>query len=797
MLAALRFRSPELGPLRELSEKDWKKALDFGDRTQLTLALGLRYRDQLPDWVRVRIDGNLASNAQRWENTKQAYREVWQAFPPGNQLDFLVLKGFTHYPRFVSDPRYRTQGDLDLLFPEDQLDRAFDTAVRLGYQPIRESDSHPIDHLPSMIRKTGWQWRGDFYDPESPVSLELHFRLWNQPTEHFDAEGLDRFWERRETRELEGLRFQALHPADELAYATLHLLRHLLRGDLRPFHVYELARHLNTSADDTEFWSAWSQLHDESLRQLEAICFSLAQHWFDCDMSPIAQEQVDRLPSDVQRWMSMYSASPLTSRFQPNKDEIWLHWSLLHSIGARVSMLRRRLLPEQWPNAAAAVHVPEQDLTIAMRLRGHWRNLKFVLSRFSHHVRALPAVAGSAMRWFGAGPGLGVEYWRFFFAEAFFDFGMFVFFFLYNLYMLQLGFREDFLGMMAGVMTAGNIAGSVLAVVAMQRFGMRRTLLASFTITAALAALRAYVTFPPALIALAAIAGLSSSAWAVALSPAITQLTTKKNRSFAFSLTCSAGIAIGILGGLAAGRLPGWIARWHLAPAGIQSYRLALFAGCAFVLLALIPLSRVNFGAAQPNDRKFHRPSPLLVRFLIAMAVWNLGTGALNPFFNVFFARRIHLPVQQIGYVFAASQIAQVAAILLSPLVFRRFGLTRGIAGMQLATAFALVSLAAAGGPIWAAAGYCAYMMSQYMSEPGQFTLLMEAVPPSERNSASALNFLVSFAGQAIAAATAGWVLSHFGYPPVMAAAALICVVAAILFRVLLANPKVDVPSSP
>jgi predicted MFS family arabinose efflux permease len=259
----------------------------------------------------------------------------------------------------------------------------------------------------------------------------------------------------------------------------------------------------------------------------------------------------------------------------------------------------------------------------------------------------------------------------------------------------------------------------------------------------------------------------------------------------------SAGIFIGILGGLAAGRLPGWIVRLHLAVPGVESYRLSLFAGCAIVLLALLPLSRVKFGASQPSERKLHRPSPLLLRFLVAMAAWSLGTGMLNPFFNVFFAQHIHLPLQQIGYVFAVAQIAQVAAILLSPLVFRKFGLTRGISGMQLATAFALLSLSAAGGPIWAAAGYSAYMMSQYMSEPGQFTLLMEAVPPSERNSASALNFLVAYAGQAVAAAGAGMLLTRVGYPPVMVLAAVICVVAAVLFRVLLANPKPGVPSAP
>jgi MFS family permease len=752
-------------------------------------------REHLPERVRSRIDGNLASNAARWERTKSTYREVAAAFEPAG-LEFLVLKGFTHYPRFVSDPKYRPQGDLDLLLPREEVSRAFDAALGLGYEPIAEHPN-PIDHLPMMVRRTGWQWRGDFFDAESPVSLELHFRLWDEPTERFEPEGLDQFWLRRESRVIDDVRFSAFHPADELGYAALHLLRHLLRGSARAFHIYELAWHLQHSADDVSFWCGWSQLHHPSLRRLEALCFSLAQHWFDCRVPSVVQGEIQQLPSDLTRWIDMYAASPLTARFRPNKDELWLHWALLDSRAARFAILRRRLLPEQLPNALDTVHVPRAQFTWRLQLARYFRILEYLASRASHHVRALPDVIWSGTRWFGRGTGLGRQFWRFFFAEAFFDFGMFVFFFLYNLYLLQLGFHEDFVGLVTGVMTAGNIVGSLVAVVAMQRFGIRRTLLVSFTVTAALAALRAYVTFPPALIGSAAIAGVASSAWAVAYSPAITQLSTEKTRPFAFSLICSAGISIGILGGLAAGRLPGWIARMHLAPAGIQSYRLSLFAGCAFVLLALIPLSGVKFGAAQPNERKLHRPSPMLLRFLIAMAAWNLGTGALNPFFNLFFAQRVHLPVQQISYVYAASQIAQVGAILLSPLVFRKFGLTRGIVGMQLATAFALLSLAVAGGPIWAAMGYVAYMMSQYMSEPGQFTLLMESVRAQERNSASAFNFLVSFAGQAIAAAGAGWLLAHFGYPPVMVLAAVICVLAAILFRILLADPKPETPSQP
>ncbi|HXF26907.1 MAG TPA: nucleotidyltransferase family protein, partial [Bryobacteraceae bacterium] len=135
--------------------------LAFCDRTQLTLPLGLRCRDHLPGWVRSRIDGNLANNAIRWRKTKAAYREAASAYQE-EQLEFLVLKGFTHCPDFVAQPCHRAQYDIDLLFPREQLQQAREITLHLGYEPLNGFDKFPIDHLPTMIRKTGWEWRGDY-----------------------------------------------------------------------------------------------------------------------------------------------------------------------------------------------------------------------------------------------------------------------------------------------------------------------------------------------------------------------------------------------------------------------------------------------------------------------------------------------------------------------------------------------------------------------------------------------------------------------------------------------------------
>jgi hypothetical protein len=399
VLDALRFSSPRYELLRGLTDSDWKKVLAFCDRMQLTLALGLRCREHLPDWVQERIDQNLRDNAERWTNIKAVYREAASAFEDAG-LEFAVLKGFSHCPLFVADPRHRTQYDVDLFFSPKQVLRAREIAAGLGYEPLEGSDKFPTDHLPTMIRKTGWEWRGDYFDTEIPLSLELHFRFWNERNERFTPKGLEQFWERRGQREHDGGRFTALHPVDALGYSTLHVLRHLLRGDVRLSHVYEIGCFLQRKATDASFWTEWKELHDVSLRRLEVICLSLVHRWFDCVLPQAVREEIQCLSVETNRWLEKYADSPLVGLFYPNKDELWLHWSLIDSRRDRLAMLRQRLLPERLPGPVDAVHLPEQKLTWRIRLRRRWRYLLFLVERAIRHIRTLGPTAASAVQWF-------------------------------------------------------------------------------------------------------------------------------------------------------------------------------------------------------------------------------------------------------------------------------------------------------------------------------------------------------------------------------------------------------------
>jgi len=138
--------------------------------------------------------------------------------------------------------------------------------------------------------------------------------------------------------------------------------------------------------------------------------------------------------------------------------------------------------------------------------------------------------------------------------------------------------------------------------------------------------------------------------------------------------------------------------------------------------------------------------------------------------------------------VFSLSQISQVLAILLAPLIYKKYGLVPGIMYTQIATALTLGCLAAVPVASAAVVMYAGYMAFQWMSEPGMYSLLMSEVAPSERTGASALNFFVISLASTIAATLAGQGIARFGYPQVMAITAVVAVVAAVAFHLLLSN---------
>jgi Uncharacterised nucleotidyltransferase len=406
VVRSLRFAGARPSDLQGISDAEWRKLLPFTDRSQLTLPLGVRCREHLPDWVRRRIDGNLANNAIRQVRIAETYKRVAAALS-ARGIEFIVLKGFSHHPLYCPDLRHRPQYDLDLYCPPDDIERAYSALMALGYEPFGNTGRTALDHLPPLILKTGWRPKDDYYDPDIPITIELHFRFWDAGTERFGISGADgscerSLWGRREMRHSDSLVFPALAPADAFAYAAWHLVRHLLRGDARAYHVYELAHFLNRTAADDAFWRDWRDARPSPM--VETIACRLATEWFGCAVNPVLRQFMTTLPAGVKRWFEMFGFSPLYALQRPNKDELFLHFCLVNGFDDRLAIAKRRLFPRRRSPYIADVHVPSPDLRL--RLKRRFVAVAFLAVRALHHARALPPVVWNGLRWRRALAGL-------------------------------------------------------------------------------------------------------------------------------------------------------------------------------------------------------------------------------------------------------------------------------------------------------------------------------------------------------------------------------------------------------
>ena len=135
-----------------------------------------------------------------------------------------------------------------------------------------------------------------------------------------------------------------------------------------------------------------------------------------------------------------------------------------------------------------------------------------------------------------------------------FNFGVFVFVLIYNLYLLDRGYREDFIGLMNGAFTAGSVAGALPAGAILQRLGIAFAFRFCILFTALIFALRALLPGEASIIGFAFCGGSAFALWAVTIAPAIAQLTTERTRARGFSLFFAISITIGVVGGVVGGR---------------------------------------------------------------------------------------------------------------------------------------------------------------------------------------------------------------------------------------------------
>jgi len=382
-------------------------------------------------------------------------------------------------------------------------------------------------------------------------------------------------------------------------------------------------------------------------------------------------------------------------------------------------------------------------------------------------------------------------------AVALVSLGMYIHVLLFNLYLADLGFREDTMGRLVGAMTLGTALGTVAAAALARRAGLRLTILVALCGLSLALAWRA-VASATSLTAASFLAGFFLAGWFVTNAPAIAALSFStaapdaRQSALPFSFNTALGIGVGAAGGFLAGWLPGWLPGASAA----ATKRMALLAAAALPAVATLVIVRLRFpeiphSALRIPHSFLLRSSPsraFLLRFLAAVSVWYVFSAGFLPFFNVYLRNRMGASLETIGGIFAATQVAQALAVLLMAPLIAWLRPVRAVVLTQLLAAAALFALWPVE-TLHAAAALClVYLSFQVMSEPGLQSMLMSRMQPEERATASAANLLLMFGMQALAGAAAGALIAARGYSALFIALGATGLIAAALFGGLFAR---------
>jgi MFS family permease len=356
--------------------------------------------------------------------------------------------------------------------------------------------------------------------------------------------------------------------------------------------------------------------------------------------------------------------------------------------------------------------------------------------------------------------------------------GIGAFLLIYNLYLVESGFTEGFIGIYNAVTT------TALAVVAMVmgpligRFGGWRCITYGTMVFVASSAVLAVLGSAAPILAVSIIAGAGTAFLITPIMPFILEWERAEHRAtaaaFAFSIN-SLSLTLGSLIG-------GWSPRmfsvlFDLEIQSVTSYRLALLLGLGVAAIGLIPMYRMaearlrsgeeegDFAAIPelPPTRQQVRRDILV--FAGATGILALGVGAVMPFYNVYL-NSIGARPSRIGMIFALAGVVAAIIGLLVPVLARRYGDLSTLLWVRLAPVPFFLLLLLTPNLIVAAVAHIVRTTATSMSWPLDSGIVSHVLPPRARASGFSIRSGLWNLGYALSSLVAGAVIVQWGYAP-------------------------------
>ena len=349
------------------------------------------------------------------------------------------------------------------------------------------------------------------------------------------------------------------------------------------------------------------------------------------------------------------------------------------------------------------------------------------------------------------------------------SFAQSVFSLVFNLYILDLGYTRDFLGILGAIPSLTVAALAIPLAVFCAAFPARRTLIASLLLSFASMAGMAFFPGRSMLMLFAFVGGAAAALFAITAMPLMARSSSEKERQHLFSFQFAASMTAGFAGSLASGWLSAiWAVSLFSGHEGAGAYRVTLLAACALLLAAVVPALKIKEPAA-PADRSGSAAFSALalgpaLLVLAPQLIISFGAGMIMPYLNIFFKSGFDLGIGSLGFFMSLMPLAMAAGGLIGPWLVTRVGRVRAMIMFQSLSIPFLATMGFSGFLLPTVLAAFARTMLMNASWPVYSVFMLGHFPPAQHQAASALYTAGWNLSNALAARLSGRLQMDFGF---------------------------------
>lgn len=365
-----------------------------------------------------------------------------------------------------------------------------------------------------------------------------------------------------------------------------------------------------------------------------------------------------------------------------------------------------------------------------------------------------------------------------------------LFFVNFNLYLAARGFDAATIGLVATTSGLSIAAAAIPASILANRIGGRRTMLLGAG--GVIVALIGFIALDslPAIVGLIVLYGASQQLLMIPAAPFLTENSSLEQRNEVFALNGASFNLSQVIAGLSAGAVVGLVlgagSNDHVASFHVLLVGMLVLLGGTSVLLAALHDDRRGHGLRQsgvippePNQPPvvaygmrarlsrigIHVGDARLFLKLVAPGfLIAIGAGQVLPFLNLYIVGRFGLDLSTTNAVFAISALGTMIAILIQPVIARRYGKIQSVVLVQAGSIPFIVVLGFAPWIPLVIVGMTVRNALMNAANPVFSAYVMGRVTPLERATITASQSMVWSIGWAIGGIYYSIVQTTFGF---------------------------------